>query len=310
MKVLDMNGTSASGIVFDIQRASLHDGPGIRTTVFLKGCPLRCVWCHNPEANKLKPQLFFNSGKCIACGACVRACQHQVHRIDAGIHIVDYEKCSASGDCVRACDQQALKITGQQMSVSDVMEEVLADLAFYEQSGGGLTISGGEPLMQFSFTLDLVKAAKKEGVHICVETSGFCAQERFEEILPYVDLFLFDYKVTGSEAHQSYTGVSSEQILSNLDYLYQHHASIILRCPMIPEINATKIHFEAISELGAKYPKLAGVEILPYHDMGNSKRASIGVPMTLVGLKSTPPETTSEWLNELRKFGCDKAQIG
>jgi pyruvate formate lyase activating enzyme len=310
MKLLDMDGSSTSGIVFDIQRASLHDGPGIRTTVFLKGCPLHCVWCHNPEANKIKPQLFVNAEKCMSCGACVQACQHQVHRIEAGIHIIDYEKCIASGDCVRACNQQALKLVGCQMSISDVMAEVLADRAFYEQSGGGLTISGGEPMMQFPFTLELVKLAKKEGIHTCIESSGFCAQERFEEILPYVDLFLVDYKITDSGVHQSYTGVPNELILSNLDYLYQHHASIILRCPIIPEINDTKTHFESISKLGTKYPRLTAIEILPYHDMGNSKRASIGVPMTLVGLKSTSAETTSEWLNELRKFGCDKAQIG
>jgi pyruvate formate lyase activating enzyme len=301
---------SNSGIVFDIQRASLHDGPGIRTTVFLKGCPLRCVWCHNPEANRLKPQLFFYQERCTSCGNCVLACQHATHRVANSVHFIDYAKCVAAGDCVKACNQQALKIVGSEMTVSEVMQVVLADRSFYERSGGGLTLSGGEPMMQFSFTLDLLQVAKREGIETCLETSGFTPQERFEEIMPYVDLFLFDYKITGRDEHRFYTGVSNELILSNLNYLCQQQKPVLLRCPIIPQINDTQTHFKAIAEMSEKYPKLAGIEILPYHDMGNCKRTCIGVPTTLDGLKSIPPETTHQWLSAIHGFGCDKARIG
>ncbi len=305
-----MDELNDSGIVFDIQRASLHDGPGIRTTVFLKGCPLRCIWCHNPEANRLKPQLFFYNERCITCGDCVPACQHSVHRVNNNVHFIDYEKCLSDANCVKACNQHALKIVGSHMTVADVMQEVLADRSFYERSGGGLTLSGGEPMMQFPFSLDLLKAAKKNGIHTCLETSGFSAQEKFEEILPHVDLFLFDYKITGRDEHRLYTGVSNESILSNLNFLYQRQKSIVLRCPIIPQINDTQIHIKAVAELSLKYPKLAGIELLPFHDMGNCKRASIGVPTTLDGLKSTLPETTSHWLQTIHDLGCDKARIG
>jgi len=305
-----MDERSRSGIVFDIQRASLHDGPGIRTTIFMKGCPLECVWCHNPEAHRLKPQLFFYQERCTTCGDCVIACKYGVHQVTNRIHFIDYEKCVGAGDCVKACNQQALKIVGSEMTVAQVMQEVLADRPFYERSGGGLTLSGGEPLMQFSFALDLLKEAKSNGIQTCVETCGFSAQERFEEILPYIDLFLFDYKMTGRDEHRLYTGVSNELILSNLNYLYQRQKPIILRCPIIPHINDTQIHFQAIAELGATYPDLAGIEILPFHEMGNHKRASIGIPTTLDGLKSTLPETTNQWLQTIHDLGCDKARIG
>jgi pyruvate formate lyase activating enzyme len=304
------NGMKNSGTVFDIQRASLHDGPGIRTTVFLKGCPLHCLWCHNPEATDSQPQLFFAADKCMACGRCAEVCPQQAHSIENGVHQIDYSLCTACGKCVQVCNQQALKIVGTVMSVAEVMAEVTADRSFYEASGGGMTLSGGEPMTQFSFSLNLLKAAQEQAIHTCMETSGYAPRRKYEQILPYVDLFLVDYKISGSKEHKKYTGGASELILANLDFLYQAGKPVVLRCPIIPGVNDTHEHFCRIKDLSKNYPNLVGIEILPYHDMGNSKRTSIGRPATLTGIRSALPETAQDWVNKLSGLGCEKARIG
>ena len=199
---------------------------------------------------------------------------------------------------------------GAPVSVAEVMQEVLADRAFYQRSGGGLTLSGGEPLAQLAFTLELLKTARAAGIHTCIETSGYAPQSAFQQILPYVDLILFDYKVTGADEHRRYTGVSNELILSNLDFLYHAGKAIILRCPIISGINDSGVHFNAIGELSSRYPGLLGIELLPYHDMGNNKRQSIGDALTLSGLKTTPPELAQVWLEQVRLTGCEKVKIG
>ena len=181
-----------SGIVFDIQRASMHDGPGIRTTVFLKGCPLRCAWCHNPESWNPRPQLMFDAGKCVDCLNCVTLCATGAHRAIQDRHSMDLTKCTGCGKCVDACVSGALKLSGKILSVDEVLEQVLADKRFYDNSEGGVTVSGGEPLAQFDFLLELLKAARKAGIHTCIETSGYARQDKFAALLPYVDLFLFD----------------------------------------------------------------------------------------------------------------------
>ena len=300
---------SEKGIFFDIQRASLHDGPGIRTTVFLKGCPLRCLWCHNPEAVAFERQLFFYYDKCVGCETCATVCEQRVHHFENGPHEIDFEKCNLCGKCVEECNHRALKIVGVEMSLEQVMEEILADRAFYANSGGGMTLSGGEPLSQFAFSLELLKRSRAEGINTCIETSGFAPAAKFRNILPYVDTLLFDYKITGSEEHKKFTGVSDELILSNLDWAYHAGAAIILRCPIIPGINDNLHHFSGIRALEAKYPRLKGIEILPYHDMGNSKRISLGTEKTLSTLKTTTSDVTNEWLNQLRSLGCEKVRL-
>jgi glycyl-radical enzyme activating protein len=299
-----------TAIVFDIQRASLHDGPGIRTTIFLKGCPLDCLWCHNPEAISTKRQLFFYFDKCTLCGDCERVCEDDVHHLIDGKHIIDYDKCTFCGKCVEACNSHALKIIGAEMSVDDVMLEIMADVDFYTNSGGGMTLSGGEPLIQSSFSIELLKRCRENGVNTCVETSGFIAAEQFKKVLPLVDIFLFDYKLTGSDQHIKYTGVPNERILENLDLAYKHGTPIILRCIIVPGINDTVVHFKGICDLNEKYPDLKGIEILPYHTMGNSKRTSIGIDETLTHLNTVPPETASQWIEKLKEMGCNKAKIG
>lgn len=301
---------SEKAIIFDIQRASSHDGPGIRTTIFLKGCPLDCLWCHNPEAIAPKRQLFFYFDKCTQCGDCAKVCEDDVHHFIDGKHTIDYEKCTFCGKCVAACNFNALKIIGNEMTTDEVMLEIMADFDFYENSGGGMTLSGGEPLSQISFSLELLNRCRENGVNTCVETSGFVSEEQFKKVLPLVDVFLFDYKVTGSDEHQKYTGVPNERIVENLDMAYLYGIPIILRCIIIPGINDTEKHFNAIAALHKKYPNLKGIEILPYHTMGNNKRTSIGVEETLIHLQTVPPEVSDNWIEKLKELGCNKAKIG
>jgi glycyl-radical enzyme activating protein len=301
---------SETAIVFDIQRASLHDGPGIRTTIFLKGCPLECLWCHNPEAVEPMRQLFFYFDKCTQCGDCVKVCEDGVHHLIDGKHIIDYDKCTFCGKCIEACNFNALKIIGAEMSVDDVMREIMADVDFYSNSGGGMTLSGGEPLAQFSFSMELLKRCREAGVNTCVETSGFISGTQFKKVLPLVDIFLFDYKVTGSDEHMKYTGVPNKSILENLDVAYQYGIPIILRCIVVPGINDTDLHFKGICALDAKYPDLKGIEILPYHTMGNSKRISIGKNETLTHLNTVLPEIAEKWIARLKEMGCGKVKIG
>ncbi|OFX58416.1 MAG: hypothetical protein A2066_21265 [Bacteroidetes bacterium GWB2_41_8] len=300
---------SETAIVFDIQRASLHDGPGIRTTIFLKGCPLKCLWCHNPEAVNPAQQLFFHFDKCMQCGDCVAVCETDVHHLTDGKHTIDFEKCTLCGKCVEACNSNALKIKGKAMSIDEVMHEIMADIDFYKNSGGGMTLSGGEPLLQLTFCIELLKRCREKGVHTCVETSGFISAEQFQKILPWVDIFLFDYKVTGSTEHQKYTGVPNERILENLDVAYQHGIPIILRCIVVPGINDNDLHFMGICDLDAKYPDLKGIEILPYHTMGNNKRTSIGKEETLTDLETVPAEVAGKWVQKLKKLGCEKVSL-
>ncbi len=298
------------GNVLDIQRFSLHDGPGIRTTVFLKGCPLSCKWCHNPESWSPAPQLSFNKDKCTNCMACVEACPTGAHKNIAGIHQVDFEQCELNGQCVEACAYGALKIYGQRMKAKQIINIVKKDYDYYQNSGGGLIITGGEPMYQSEFTKDILQLAQREGIHSCIETSGFAPKGKFEEIAQYVDLFLFDYKVTDSTEHKKLTGVSNELILDNLDYLYNRGSNIILRCPLIPGINDTERHLMGIADIYKKYSNIKYIEIMAYHNMGNSKSHQIGYKVKFPDLENTDKETKDSWIRKLKEYGCNKIKIG
>ncbi len=297
--------SSPTGIVFDLQRASLDDGPGIRTTVFLKGCPLHCAWCHNPESQKPGPELAFDAGICRSCQACVAACASGVHTFDAPAHhAVAFDRCIAAGACIALCPSGALRLYGSEQSVDSVMAEVVKDRAFYAASGGGLTLSGGEPTAQLEFCLALLQAAKAAGIPTCVETCGVAPRESFEALLPLTDLFLFDYKASDPELHAAYTGASNALILANLRWLHAQGAAIRLRCPLIPGVNDEEGHLRAIAALSAELPGLRGVEILPFHETGAVKYERLGREQPRFGALEPDSAIQAGWRETLAVHGC------
>lgn len=297
------------GLIFDISRFSLHDGEGIRTTVFIKGCPLRCIWCHNPESQSYEIQLQYDESKCIHCLECVKQCPNGVHQFISNQHIINYNRCNHCGACYKACPSGALTSVGRWATVEEILNEVEKDKIYYERSGGGLTLSGGEPMSKIDFTLALLKESKSRGISICMETSGYAKVENFEKVLPFVNLFLFDYKETSEENHKKLTGVSNRLILSNLDYLYNNGALIILRCPIIPEINDSISHFEGIAQLTKKYPNLLKIQLMPYNNLGLSKNKKIGCPDYFKGRLPTEEEKKN-WINILKELGSNSVEIG
>ena len=266
------------GMVFDIQKFSVHDGPGIRTAVFLKGCPLGCVWCHNPEALQKEPQIFFFEKNCVSCGACTAACARGCHVIKDGVHTFLRERCVACGSCAEVCTFGAVEKTGVEMRVSQVIHKVEEDVVFYRHSGGGMTLTGGEPMFQPDFARNLAMAAKEKNISTAMETCGYCERETLLTMLDYIDLFLFDYKLTG-DLHCQYTGRSQSKILNNLYALDREGGKLVLRCPLLPDLNDTEAHLRGIADTAHKLKNLLEIHLEPYHPFGISKRKSLGMPV-------------------------------
>ena len=299
-------------IIFDIQSFSIQDGPGIRTTVFMKGCPLRCIWCHNPESISGRPQLMINPALCVACGACVKACPNQAQQILAAGHQVNWERCNSLGLCVQVCAYNALNLVGQKYTPAKLWQRLAADWHYWElQAGGetgGVSFSGGEPMLQTTFIKHFVAQAPKP-VHVAVQTSGYAPTSRFNELIDSVDLWLFDYKASGQQAHREMTGQDNSLILANLDHLCQLGQNIVLRLPIIPGLNDSDLHFQTIAELLHTYPQIRRAEIIGYHNLGESKQLRLGQPPACYQHPSASPDQKLAWLNRLASLGVTNAVL-
>ncbi len=301
-----------TAVIYDIQRLSLNDGPGIRTTVFLKGCPLRCAWCHNPESWEREPRLAYTESLCRMCGECVRVCPTGAHALapspDAGgdgLHRIDRDKCDACGKCVRACPHDALSLCGREYTVPELYEALKPDLPYFGiGEGGGVTFSGGEPMARVEFLLEFLR--RKGSLHVCLETSGQAPAEDFRRISPMVDLFLFDYKATGAERHRALCGEGNELILANLRLLCRSGARVLLRLPLVPGLNDQEEHLRAVAALLDELPDLEGAQILPYHALGAGKEARFGLEGRTLRLPSASAEQGEAWLKALESYGARK----
>jgi pyruvate formate lyase activating enzyme len=304
-----------TGIVTEIQRFSIHDGPGIRTTVFLKGCNLRCFWCHNPETWRPQPELQVFPGKCIGCGACLEACPHDAHVLVDGEKVFHRERCGACGACAETCYAEGLVLVGREMRVDDVMAEVLADRAFYANSGGGVTLSGGEPALQLEFACALLARSRAEGLHTAVETDANYPWARLARLLEVTDYVMTDIKHMDPEVHRAATGVSNARILENHRRLMATDRPVLLRTPVVPTVNASP---EAIGAIAAYVRELAdlrrssasvgpppALELLPFHRLAADKYRSLGLTYKARDLP-TPTEAEMAALTEVaRSHGID-----
>jgi len=286
-----------SGVIFDVQRFSLHDGPGIRTTVFFKGCPLKCRWCHNPESWKSARELFFHAKKCVNCGACVNVCPQKAQSVGS-VRSYNRSACINCGACAQSCPTGALEVVGRIASVDEIMSTVIRDRAFYG-NGGGLTVSGGEPFMQSDFLIELLRAAKENGIHTCVETSGAGALDRMLEAKDFVDLFLYDCKLAPGKKHEEWVGVDGVRLHEKLKALDKAGAKSVLRCPIIPTVNDNAEHFAYISSLADSLSNLQEINIQPYHSTGLTKAEDIGNDGMLVVDGFNQKELTAKIENEL-----------
>lgn len=262
-----------TGVVFNIQHYSIHDGPGIRTTVFIKGCSLRCVWCQNPESQSFKPELFFNAEKCTGCRLCVKACPEGAIEIFRERSKTNRVICTGSGQCVEVCPNEARNLMGTYMTAKEVFEDVIEDEIFYQKSGGGVTLSGGDPVASPEFTISLLKLLKDTNIHTALDTCGYAGWETMEQILKYVDLVLFDFKHMDPDAHLKYTGVSNELILDNARRIHSDlNIPVLARVPLVPGYNDSDENIEATAEFIAnELGTLTRVHLLPYHRLGEVK---------------------------------------
>jgi len=300
----------ARGFVFDIKRFSVHDGPGIRTTVFVKGCPLRCPWCHNPEGISLKPEIFFSPERCVGCGACAQVCLQEAHSWANGRHVFHRPLCEGCGRCVASCPTGAIELAGVEMSVEEVLNIVERDKPFYQESGGGLTVSGGEPLLQFEFTKALLEAAKEREIHTCLDTSGAAPWRRLEELIGVVDLFLFDVKVLDEKKHRELVGISLEPLLKNLRRLDQARSRLILRCPIIPGVNDVEEHLYKLARLARSLKNVEAVEILPFHKLAVEKYKRLGREYSFAKVEPPLEEQVKGWIATLRDQGVKEVRLG
>lgn len=298
--------TPLTGRISDIKHFAVHDGPGIRTTVFFKGCPLQCAWCHNPEGISIAPELAYTHQKCIGCGACVAACPTGAHTLSESTHTLDRNLCTLCGACVEACLPGALVLYGKETTVGQLLPEVLADQSFYAQSGGGVTVSGGDPLLQPEFCATFLQACQNEGLHTAVDTSGAVPWKNIERVLPHTDLFLYDIKHIDPDEHLKWTGLENGEVLANLLAIGQAGVPVEVRIPVLPSINDGAI-LDRIAAFLSQVPSLTTVRLLPYHDFARSKFEAIGLKDTMPHIDKPSPAYMDTLRIAMRKTGLQVA---
>ncbi len=291
------------GIIFNIQKFCLHDGDGIRTCVFLKGCPLRCIWCHNPESLQKAPTLSFNKEKCSLCGKCLKVCSSRV--IEANEIKINREACSGCGKCVEACLNDANEVLGKEITAQEVLAEIIKDKMFYEASGGGLTVTGGEPSYQSDFTLELLALAKKQGISRAIETCGIGSRDFYKRALELGCTFLYDIKCIDPLRHKALTGADNSLILSNLKYLFDNNADVIIRLPLVPNCNDSDKDISAMADfLKENEGRYRYAEIMPYHALGTGKAEKIGIAPAYTN-KNATNEEISRWRELFASHGIN-----
>ena len=283
------------GTIFNIQKMSIHDGPGIRTTVFFKGCPLNCIWCSNPESQKPKKEIACFPARCVSCGYCAQVCPKGIIEKQAPYNIIDRDACDLCEICVKECCTNAKKTIGEEYDTDGLLNEILKDKSFYDSSGGGVTFSGGEPLMQHEFLEEILKLCHENGVHTAIETTGYAKPETLEKVIEHLDLIFMDLKHMDSEAHRKLTGVSNDRILENLSLIAEKHDNIIVRIPVIPGLNDSEENIQQTADFvaGRGIKKL---ELLPYHNLGEVKYGQLGMEYALCETKTPSDEKMNRLL--------------
>jgi len=292
-----------NGIIFDIKNYAIHDGPGIRTTVFFKGCPLNCRWCHNPEGLDISAQVIYHKDRCIGCGECINICPEGAIALSPSGVITDQSKCVHCGTCAETCPAEARELVGKVVTVDYVVGEIKKDILFYDESEGGVTFSGGEPLMQPDFLLGLLDACGKLDIHRTVDTTGYADADLLLKVAERTDLFLYDLKHMDSEKHRKYTGVPNEQILSNLELLAKHGAKINIRIPIIPGINCDDENIDRTGAFVSSLPGVHDINILPYHSAAEGKYTKLGLNYPLGKILPSSEHKIDAVAKRLEKFG-------
>ena len=302
----DNNVIERKAFIFNKQKYNMYDGPGVRTLVFFKGCPLRCKWCSNPEGLERKYQIMFKPTTCVSCGSCVPVCPQKIHSISSsGEHIIDRSiDCIGCGQCMEACIPDALKVAGEQVPISELLEYVEQDRAFYDQSGGGVTLGGGEVTSQPEAAINLLQACKQEGLHTAIETCGYTKKETILRFAEYVDLFLFDLKHIDPDRHFELTGVRNEMILENLEELIMKRNHVKVRMPMLKGINDSEAEIRGVVEFlkpFREFKNFEGIDLLPYHKLGVNKYVQLGMEYPIKGdpsLDDAELDRIENWIRE------------
>ena len=317
-------GIMLTGMIFDIKKYSINDGPGIRTTVFLKGCPLDCWWCHNPESKSLRPELMYRANRCTLCAECVPTCPLNAIEIhphtwplslrergspqhggggEGAFATTDRTKCDNCGLCAEVCYNGARELLGREMTVAQVMKDIERDVPFFDQSKGGVTFSGGEPLMQRRFLAEILRACREHDIHTVLDTSGYATWEALDSIRGDVNLFLYDLKMMDNERHLQYTGVSNELILDNLRRLNEAGADCLVRIPLIPGVNDDEENLRQSGKFLSALNRLPDVELMGYHEIARGKYAALGMEYRLAETKTPSAESMQHAARMLEGFG-------